>query len=134
MPERFVSLLLVLGLLLPQWSLCTGRDVSETGCTTRSDCCCGETAPAPESGPTVAAEFPGFGGCPCFAETPSVPAPLTGLALAESVPAPLISQSSRESSPVDVVDWSGLASARDQEPGGELPTRPLRLSTGVCLI
>jgi len=132
MIERAFSLLLILGLLLPQTPLCLGLELSG-GCETGTSCCCAEPEVAPQPGPTFTSAMPGSGSCPCEVSAPQTFDSQVRASSASEVAAPLLAFDLQEPSPVALVDWSSVQTI-DADPHADVRTRPLRVTAGVRLI
>jgi len=127
MTARSLSLLLALGLLLPQAPVCMAFDLSEAECSTRS-CCCDDQNSAGESGHAVIAT-PDGSDCSC---APSRPASFGKVTLTTS---PTIVQ--LLAMPVEagqVTTPSTAAAVLSPSTRTGVPRRPLRVTHGVRLL
>lgn len=128
MTARSLSLLLTLGLLLPQASVCMGFDMSEAGCSPQS-CCCDDQSSAGESGHAVVIATPDGGDCACVLSQPVSSGKVTLTTSPTTVQFPAV--------PVEAGQFTTLstASAVLSSPTRTVVAgRPLRVTHGVRLL
>jgi hypothetical protein len=130
MTHRPISLLLILGLLVPQAPLCMAFDVSELECST-SSCCCDVPGSGSESDLTNEIVASGSGDCSCELSEPG-PAPVGSITLAAATST---AQWLADPTELDqVAELTAVSVTLSSGARAHVPRRPLRITHGVRLI